>query len=84
MFSVKKYEPRKATPEEACRYFLSYHSDAPEALFGTTMEKEAYLNAETPGWLREAQPSSGGASPPRADCAHLFYLTYDYRADSHN
>lgn len=57
MFSVKKDEPRKATPEEACRYFLSYHSDAPEALFGTTMEKEAYLNAATPGWLREAQPS---------------------------
>ena len=57
MFSVKKYEPRKAAPDEACRYFLSYHSDAPDALFGTMMEKEACLNADTPGWLREAQPS---------------------------
>ncbi len=56
MFSVKKYEPRKATPDEACRYFLSYHSVAPDALFGSTMEKEAYLNADTPGWLREAPP----------------------------
>ena len=57
MFSVKKYEPRQATPEEACRYFLFYHSNAPDALFGTTMEKEAYLNAGTPGWLREARPT---------------------------
>ncbi len=57
MFSVKKYEPRKAAPDEACRYFLSYHLDAPDALFGTTMEKEACLNGKTPGWLREAQPS---------------------------
>ena len=52
MFSVKKYEPRKAAPDEACRHFLSYHSDVPDTLFGTTMEKEAFLNAETP-----AQPA---------------------------
>ena len=53
---IRKYEPRKATAEEARRYFLQYYCNAPDALFGTTMEKEAYLNAQTPGWLRDAQP----------------------------
>ena len=48
--------PRRATPEEARRYFLQYHSNAPDALFGTAMEKELYLNAETPGWLEKAPP----------------------------
>lgn len=53
---ITKYEPRKATAEEVRRYFLAYHCDAPDALFGSEMEKELYLNAETPGWLREARP----------------------------
>ncbi len=51
---IKKYMPRRATAEETRRYFLQYHSDAPDALFGTAMEKELYLNAETPGWLEKA------------------------------
>lgn len=52
---IRKYEPRKATAEEARRYFLQYHSNSPEELFGTAMDKEAYLNAETPGWLEKAR-----------------------------
>ena len=51
---IRKYEPRKATAEEARRYFLQYHSNAPEELFGTAMDKETYLNAEAPGWLEKA------------------------------
>ena len=53
---ISKYEPRKATAEETRRYFLQYHCNAPDALFGTAMEKELYLNAETPGWLEKAKP----------------------------
>ncbi len=48
---IRKYEPRRATAEEIRRYFLQYHCDAPDALFGSAMEKELYLNAETPRWL---------------------------------
>ena len=51
---IRKYEPRRATAEEARRYFLQYHSNTPEELFGSAMEKEAYLNAETPDWLEKA------------------------------
>jgi len=53
---IRKYEPRRATPEEARRYFLHYYCNAPDALFGTTMDKEGYLNAETLGWLHRALP----------------------------
>ena len=53
---IRKYMPRRATAEEARRYFLQYHSNAPDALFGTAMEKELYLNAETLGWLEKARP----------------------------
>jgi len=48
---IRKYRPRRATPEEARRYFLRYYSKVPDALFGTIMDKEIYLNAKTPGWL---------------------------------
>ena len=51
---IRKYEPRRATVEEARRYFLQYHCNAPDALFGTAMEIEQYLNAQTPGWLERA------------------------------
>jgi hypothetical protein len=51
---IRKYIPRRASAEEARRYFLQYHSNTPDALFGTAMEKELYLNAETPGWLEKA------------------------------
>ena len=53
---IRKYEPRRATAEEVRRYFLQYHCDAPDALFGSAMEKETYLNAETPRWLIKAPP----------------------------
>ncbi len=53
---IRKYEPRRATAEEARRYFLQYYSDAPDALFGTIMEREIYLNAGTSGWLNQAMP----------------------------
>ncbi len=52
---IRKYEPRKATAEEARRYFLQYHSNLPTALTGTAMEKEAFLNAQLPSWLRGAR-----------------------------
>lgn len=53
---IRKYEPRRATAEEARRYFLQYHCDAPDALFGSAMDKETYLNAETPRWLKKGLP----------------------------
>ena len=53
---IRKYEPRRATAEEVRRYFLQYHCDAPDALFGSAMDKEIYLNAETPRWLDRALP----------------------------
>ena len=53
---IRKYEPRRATVEEVRRYFLQYHCDAPDALFGSAMDKETYLNAETPRWLLKARP----------------------------
>lgn len=53
---IKKYEPRKATAEEVRRYFLQYYCNAPEALFGTIMDKEFYLNAKTLSWLSKALP----------------------------
>ncbi|MDA1090692.1 MAG: hypothetical protein O3A85_10325 [Proteobacteria bacterium] len=53
---ITKYAPRRATAEEACRYFLRYYCNAPDALFGTAMDKEGYLNAETVGWLAQALP----------------------------
>ena len=51
---IRKYEPRRATAEEVRRYFLQYHCDAPDALFGSAMDKETYLNAEAPRWLDRA------------------------------
>ncbi|MFQ5763568.1 MAG: hypothetical protein ACE5GT_01450 [Rhodospirillales bacterium] len=51
---IRKYEPRRATAEEARRYYLRYHTNVPEALFGSAMEKEDYLDAETPGLLADA------------------------------
>ena len=53
---IRKYLPRRATAEEVRRYFLQYYCNAPDALFGTVMEKEFYLNAEAPGWLNHALP----------------------------
>ncbi len=53
---IKKYEPRRATPEEARRYFLQYFCNVPEALFGSAMDKEAYLNAETLDWVGHSAP----------------------------
>ncbi len=53
---IRKYEPRRATAEEARRYFLQYYCNAPDALFGTVMEREIYLNDGTPGWLDQAMP----------------------------
>ncbi len=53
---IRKYEPRRATAEEVRRYFLQNYCDAPEALFGSAMDKEIYLNAETPQWLDRALP----------------------------
>ncbi len=53
---IRKYEPRRATVEEARRYFLQYYCNAPDALFGTIMEKEIYLNDGASGWLDQAQP----------------------------
>ena len=51
---IRKYQPRRATVEETRRYFLQYYCNAPDALFGTAMEIERYLNAQTPGWLQRA------------------------------
>ncbi len=53
---IRKYEPRRATAEEVRRYFLQNYCDAPDALFGSAMDKEIYLNAETPRWLDGALP----------------------------
>lgn len=53
---IRKYEPRRATAEEARRYFLQYYCDAPDALFGTIMEREIYLDDGTSGWLDQAMP----------------------------
>jgi len=53
---IRKYEPRRATAEEARRYFLQYFCNAPDALFGTIMEREIYLNDGTPDWLKQAMP----------------------------
>jgi len=50
-----RYRPRRATAEEARRYFLQNHCDAPVELFGTAMEKEAVLDAETLRWRNEAK-----------------------------
>ncbi len=52
---IRKYEPRRATPEEARRYFLQYFSNVPAALFGSVMDKESYLNAEAASWLDQAE-----------------------------
>ena len=51
---IRKYEPRRATPEEARRYFLRYYCNAPDALFGSIMDKEGYLNAGAEMWLDQA------------------------------
>jgi len=59
---IRKYEPRRATPEEARRYFLLYFSNVPAALFGSVMDKENYLNAQAPGWLNQED----GIERPRA------------------
>ena len=53
---IRKYEPRRATPEEVRRYFLQYYCNMPDALFGTPMDIEGYLNAETVGWLGHSEP----------------------------
>ena len=53
---IRKYEPRRATPEEVRRYFLQYYCNVPDALFGTPMDIEGYLNAETLGWLGHSEP----------------------------
>jgi len=53
---IRKYEPRRATPEEVRRYFLQYYRNVPDALFGTPMDIEGYLNAETLGWLGHSEP----------------------------
>lgn len=50
---IRRYEPRQATVEEARQYYLRYHTNTPDALLGSAMEKEAYLDAATPGWLKE-------------------------------
>jgi len=52
---ITKYKPRRATPEEVRRYYLRYYSNAPDALFGTAWDKEAYLNAQTPAWVPQAR-----------------------------
>ena len=51
--SIRKYEPRRATPEEAKWYYLQYHSKVPDALPGSVMDKERYFNANAPGWLNQ-------------------------------
>jgi|TARA_B100000315_G_scaffold126639_1_gene116460 hypothetical protein len=48
---IRKYKPRRATPKEVRRYFLQYYCKVPDALFGTIMDKESYLNAEASGLL---------------------------------
>jgi hypothetical protein len=48
---IRKYEPRRATPEEARQYFLRYYCNAPDALFGSIMDREGFLNAGTEVWL---------------------------------
>ncbi len=53
---IRKYVPRRATAEEARRYFLHYYCNAPDALFGTIMDRESYLNAGAAGWLSHALP----------------------------
>jgi hypothetical protein len=49
---IRKYEPRRATAEEVRRYFLQYYCNAPDALFGSIMDKEGYLNAGVAMWLK--------------------------------
>jgi len=63
---IRKYEPRRATAEEARLYFLQYHCDVPDALFGSVMEKESFLNAEAADWLDEALPFQRGKSKTAA------------------
>ena len=53
---IRKYEPRRATAEEARRYFLQNYCNAPDALFGTIMGRENFLNDGTSGWLDQAMP----------------------------
>ena len=52
---IRGYEPRRATPEEVRRYFLQYYCNVPDVLFGTPMDIEGYLNAETLGWLGHSE-----------------------------
>ena len=54
--SIRKYEPRRAAAEEARRNFLQNYCNAPDALFGTIMEREIYLDDGTSGWLDQAMP----------------------------
>ena len=61
---IRKYEPRRATAEEVRRYFLQNYCDAPDALFGSAMEKETYLNAETPGGSPRDGRNNGFTPPP--------------------
>ena len=48
---IRKYEPRRASPEATRRYYLKYFSNVPDALVGSVMEKESYLDALAAGWL---------------------------------
>ena len=59
---IRKYEPRRATPEEVRRYFLRYYSKVPDAVVWSVMDKESYLNAEAAAWLDQV----GGTERPRA------------------
>jgi hypothetical protein len=54
---IRKYQPRRATAEEVRRYFLRYYCNAPDALFGSIMDKEGYLNAGAEMWLDQAHGS---------------------------
>lgn len=53
---IKKDEPRRATPEEVRRYFFQYYCNVPDALFGSPMDKEGYLNSMTLDWQDHAYP----------------------------
>ncbi|MBC8339001.1 MAG: hypothetical protein H8E39_09965 [Alphaproteobacteria bacterium] len=54
---IRRYEPRRATPEEARRYFLQYYCNAPDALFGTIMDREGFLNEGAADWINRSGAS---------------------------
>jgi len=59
MTQGKRFRFRKPSGNEVRRYYLSKHSAAPEELFGSKMDREAYLDSLIPELLtRKSMPQA--------------------------